>query len=72
MSQETHSLIQMAYPMATTTRTLTTEELRDIELRAHQLRAEAFNTLLRAGFRALITPFQKAVSRPTCARPLHG
>ncbi|MFW8637150.1 RSP_7527 family protein [Cribrihabitans pelagius] len=59
--------------MSTTeTGTLSPVNLREIEARAHQLRAEAFNSMLRALFRAVFNAPRKMVSCPACARPLRG
>ncbi|MFW8592620.1 RSP_7527 family protein [Cribrihabitans neustonicus] len=54
------------------TSTIPPLNLREIEARAHQLRAEAFNSMLRALFRAIFSAPRKMVSCPTCARPLRG
>lgn len=55
-----------------TTPTLTLADFQAIEARAHELRAEAFASMLRALFRAVFSAPRKVVSCPSCARPLHG
>ncbi|KIC10076.1 hypothetical protein RA19_13075 [Leisingera sp. ANG-M1] len=62
----------MGHAMTTDTNTLTIAQFQAIEARAHELRAEAFASFTRRLFRAVfLAPF-KLLSRPACARPLHG
>ena len=48
------------------------DELRAIERRAHELRAEAFSVALKKLFRVLTAPARALAHSPSCARPLHS
>ena len=50
----------------------TAAELRAIEQRAHELRAEAFGIAIKALFKALTAPARALAHSPSCARPLHS
>jgi hypothetical protein len=52
--------------------TLTISQFQANEARAHELRAEAFASMMRSLFRALFRAPRKVISCPSCARPLHG
>ncbi|MBY6054856.1 hypothetical protein KUV26_00265 [Leisingera daeponensis] len=54
------------------TKTLSISQYQAIEARAHELRAQAFASMMRSLFRALFSAPRKVVSCPSCARPLHG
>jgi hypothetical protein len=50
----------------------TPSQIQAYEARAHEMRAEVFAGMMRSLIRALFKAPRKALSRPTCARPLHG
>ena len=51
---------------------LNAAEIRQIEQRAHELRAQAVTKVLTQIVHALFSATRKAASCPSCARPLRG